>query len=130
MKFAKLSFFLGMLCAATPSIASWERISHDDDSDEYIDLSTIRRKGNKVKVWGISNYSKPMPFGPYKTYRSTKIQWEYDCGNEMQRVFFIMGYTGPMGSGQNTGSEQNPRNWTPVAPETIGERLYHLVCGD
>ena len=120
---------LMMLLAVVSSsaMAEWVKVSEDKLVTAYADPSTIRKLGDKVKMWALWDYSTAQE-GDSKPYMSVRIQNEYNCKEETDRQIYATTFSGNMLEG-NTIDMQGGRNWEPIAPRTFGETLWKFACG-
>ena len=120
---------LMMLLAAVSSSAKaeWVEIGTTNKSTVYADPTTIRKLGNKVKMWALLDYSTAQEAGS-KPYMSVRIQNEYNCKEETDRQIYATTFSGNMAGG-HTINRQGGKKWEPVAPRTIGETLWKFACG-
>jgi hypothetical protein len=116
----------------TPTAAFAEWASLDEDKGYYYDPATIDTQGQRVKVWGVVNYSSPLELGNATT-QSKKILIEYDCLQNRLRTVAFTFTTKAMGQGDSipgfpmlTGSPY--AKWRPVQPETFEQALFNKVC--
>ena len=120
---------LMMLLAAVSSsaMAEWVKVSEDKLVTVYADPTTIRKIGDKVKMWALWDYSTAQE-GDSKPYMSVRIQNEYNCKEETDRQIYATTFSGNMLEG-NTIAMQGGRNWEPIALRTFGETLWKFACG-
>ena len=121
---------LMMLLAAVSSSAKaeWVEIGTTNKSTVYADPTTIRKSGNKVKMWALWDYSTAQEGGS-KPYMSVRIQNEYNCKEETHRQIFATVFTDNMARGNEIAS-QGGRGWEPIAPRTHDEALWKFACGE
>ncbi len=120
---------LMMLLAAVSSsaMAEWVKVSEDKLVTVYADPTTIRKLGDKVKMWALWDYSTAQEGGS-KPYMSVRIQNEYNCKEETARQIYATTFSGNMAGG-HTINRQGGKKWEPVAPRTFGETLWKFACG-
>ena len=124
----KLLITLLLAVLSTSAMAEWVPINDDDISTYYVDPATIRKAGNKVKIWGMTD-SKTMQIYEGKYYLSNKSQFEFDCKNETSTSVAELSFSGNMGSGQVVTSSSKRSGPMPVSPGSIGEFVWKIVCG-
>jgi len=75
-----------MLLAVVSSSAMAEWVSLGESGDKtltnYADPATIRKSGNRVKMWSLYDFKTVQV-----RFRSVRLQIEYDCKEEEYRVF-------------------------------------------
>ncbi len=123
----KLLLALVLAVVSSSAMAEWVKVSEDKLVTAYADPTTIRKLGDKVKMWALWDYSTAQE-GDSKPYMSVRIQNEYNCKEETIRQIFATSFSGNMAEG-NTINRQGGRDWKPVAPRTFGEALWKFACG-
>ena len=114
---------------STSVVAEWTRVSGDNDSTAYADLATIRKAGNKVKMWGLLDY-KVVQTGIDKRYLSISNQHEYDCKEETSRMLTFNEYSKKMGQGEVVYSLGNVHaEFEPITPGSLMATLFKVACG-
>ena len=86
----KLLLTLMLALVNTSAIAEWSVLSRDDSGTGitvYVDLATTRKSGDKIKMWGLTDYKSAMESAEGK-YLSKKSRWEYDCKEAKMRVTY------------------------------------------
>lgn len=136
LKIKKLIPALLLTIVSTSVLAEWTEIGIKKHGDVtmYVDLATIRKKGNKAKIWSLADLKTPKesPSNTNKKYLSAEMQDQYDCEEETARLIAINFYSGNMGTGEvlghetYTSSELLPQ---PIPPGSMGERILKIVCG-
>ena len=121
---------LWLLLVSTNVLAEWtllESASSEDGFDVYVDTQSIRRDGNKVKMWNMYDYKKIKV--DVKSYLASVSHVEYDCKEETLRLIDLFWSTGNMGQGKPVFSNTNIKN-DPISimPETIHESLFNIAC--
>ena len=125
MKWLLLVFAFTFL--STNAMAEWTAVitgKNDRGAIYYFDYSTIRKASNRVKVWELIDFSIAQKVG-----LSMKSQAEFDCENEQSRLLFILSYDKNMGMGEPNNTVNEPSEWQPVVPESVGEALFKAACG-
>jgi hypothetical protein len=116
-----------LLCAvsfATSASATWVKMSENDDADVYIDATTIVKNGDFRQVWQLHDEIKRARDGT----RSSRILWEYDCKGERVRMISATGHDGPMATGKKLYNVYKASDWRDIAPDTMGENGFKVVC--
>jgi len=123
-------FLITLLVLSTaPAYAEWVKIGESQGgSTVYVDPDTVRRNGELVKMWYLTNYSAIHGRGD-NSYLSTKIQAEYDCTEERFRILAVTQFSGNMGSGESVHTESDEGNWEPVSPKSTAQALWKYACG-
>jgi len=78
--FAMHKAILIMLLAVVSSsaMAEWVKVSEDKLVTAYADPTTIRKLGDKVKMWALWDYSTAQE-DDSKPHMSTRVQKEFNC---------------------------------------------------
>jgi hypothetical protein len=124
-----LMMMLGTLSIS--AMAEWTEVgSVEADFVSYVDLATIRRHGNLIKMWNLRDY-KTTQKNVNQGYMSIRSQSEYDCKEEQSRMLAISTFSGNMVKGELVGSVNTDLSsaWEPVAPGTVGEAYWKIACG-
>ena len=128
-----MKILIAVLLAAfsTNVMAEWTMVSGDDYQTAYADLSTIRKSGNRVKMWTLLDYKV---VHTSKTngarYLSAVAQMEYDCKEETARLSALIWYSKSMSQGEVVySSGAMPEDFNPMPPGSVGEILFKIACG-
>ena len=120
-----------LLMVSTSVFAEWTRVTESADGDitYYADFGTIKKKGNKVKMWDLLDY-KTVQRTSYSIYLSQVSRNEYYCEEETKRMLDFYWYSGNMRQGEMVSSQSNIKDeGTSILPESIGETLFKIACG-
>jgi len=115
---------LASLVLTGSALADWEKVAESDNFDRYIDPATIRKDGNLVKVWEITDYKKRDKDG----HLSLRSRTEYDCKQERFRGLSISFHSGPMASSTTLSSWEGPFTWREIPPGTVSEEVLKIIC--
>jgi hypothetical protein len=120
-----------VLCIFNNSVmAEWSAIATAAGRIYYTNPNTIRKSGNKVKMWSLIDYNLVQEVSADIKFLSQKSQQEYDCKEEQRRTLYFSWHTGNMGKGDVTYIDNKPDNkWSPVPPESTDETLWKFACG-
>ena len=114
---------------STSVLAEWTDVGSSDNSTGYADFSTIRKSGNKVKIWNLIDF-KVVQTTDGKRYLSTTAQNEYDCKEETWRNLAFIWYSKNMEQGEVVYSSgtvhEEPR---PMPPNSGAKVFSSSVCG-
>jgi hypothetical protein len=126
----KLLLILILVVVNSSAAAEWTLVQTGKESNEYVDLATIRVSGNLAKMWTLTNISKNI-----KSIRAgekafaVKSVHEYDCKKHQSRLLFVAWYNDYMGIGGIDHSSKSPNSeWKAVAPG-IREICWKIACG-
>ena len=115
---------------STNVLAEWTRVGGNDIYDTYADLSTIRKSGNKVKMWNLYDLRVAEKSYDGTRYLSSSNQREYDCKEETERLLTFIWYSKNMGAGRvvhaSGAYHEEPH---PISPGTLNMLLFKVACG-
>ena len=124
----KLLITLLLAVLSTSAMAEWVPTHDNDILIHYVDPATIRKAGNKVKMWTMYDYKKMQILADFG-FLSYKYQGEYDCQNETDTALAGVFLSGNMGSGQVMGTSFKRSDPMPVSPGSMGEEMWKIACG-
>jgi hypothetical protein len=131
----KLLFSLMLIFVSGNAAAEWTLVggrgndsTAKDYSNDYLDLNTIRKTGNIVKVWGVEDFNSMQNLNG-SNYLSDKALFEYDCKEESFRTLSFTLYSGHLGTDKVVSLNNFIGDWTPIVPESIAEAKWKVVCG-
>lgn len=110
------------------AMAEWTEVGSDNIGGDYVDLASIRKKGNLVKIWVLTDYNTTQHI-ERRAFLSGTSQLEYDCKKKQSRTLAITTFSGNIGKGQVVDSIDANKVWHPVQPESIGETGWKIACG-
>ena len=118
-----------LLLSNGPAYADWVETVQNDQAGVtiYVDSDTIRRKGDRVKMWELIDY-KTIQTVAGTSYLSARVQREYDCAGDLQRTLALTKLSGNMGTGKVMRTNSDEQKWEPVDPGSIGKRLWKIAC--
>ena len=114
---------------STSVLAEWTEVDGNGDFTAYADRSTIRKSGNRVKMWDLTDF-KVVKTVQGKSRLSGASQQEYDCKEETIKVLTFIWYSKNMGVGEVVYSSGTMHEEPiPMSPSSIGEALFKVACG-
>ena len=125
----QLTLLLSLLLITTNAYAEWTLYSSDaKGSVHFYDKSSVKRNGDKVKVWTYMNFTAPDSLAKSVNLSSARMLEEIDCVNETSKHltfhrFFKFDLEGDMWD--NTKS--NP-TIDYIVPNSTIATLMQLVC--
>jgi hypothetical protein len=126
----QLLFLALLILSSGPAYAEWIEVTKSADGITlYYDPSTIRHKGNLVKIWQMYNLGNSETY-MNDSYLSLLVQEEYDCPEERVRILAQTAFAGEMRSGKTVFSTSEEGKWKTVAPGSLHKRMWTLVCGN
>jgi hypothetical protein len=130
----KVIFMLILSFVSSSAMAEWMAVGTSTTGEIftiYVDYSTIRKAGNRVKMWELMDFKTAQRDASNgKFFMSLKEQSEYDCKDEQGRTLYESHHSGGMGTGEVIyGATNSDSNWVPVPPESIDKALWKIACG-
>ncbi len=125
----RLLLIILLFLNSVPAYAEWVRVGGiaQRGLTAYVDLYTIRRKGDLVKIWELWDY-KTIKTMAGNSFLSIKAQRQYDCAEERYQRLTFTEFSGNMGSGTAIFSDSTEQKWEPVAPDSIDQALWEVAC--
>ena len=121
--------FVLLAVLSSSALAEWVPIIRSELAIYYVDATSIRRDGNKIKMLELVDYKKAKLAGNGKPYLSIKFQTEYDCRAEQYRILFFTSSSENMGAGDVVSSKNYTSEWLPTLTENIAEAMRKYGCG-
>ena len=121
-------------CASKPISSSvsaeWDYIARaaDHSSATYVEGTSIRKLGDKVKLWEMLDYEEGRDLGS-KQVLSLKSLKEHDCKEKIYRGLSIIFYSKNMGKGAIVYSNNDTRPWKKVIAGSTNEASFKYACG-
>ena len=116
--------------SSIPAYAEWVAIGYSESLGGYtvyVDPTTIRRKGDLVKVWALTDYTTMQTVAD-TSFLSSKAQNEFDCAEERQHELSVTWFSGNMGNGNGVWNNSDETKWRPVAPGSVGQGVWKFAC--
>ncbi len=125
----KAILILLLAAVSNGAAAEWVNVSTDDSgSTIYADPSTIRKVGNRVKMWVLFDYRKATLDAGDKIMSKRKHE-EYDCKKKQIRLLYLSKHSGRFTEGKVVYLNDIPYNkWVPVVPGSVFEDLWRYAC--
>ena len=129
----KLTLLLLLLMISTNVMSEWTIVGSNDVGDGiyYIDYETIKKKGNKVKLWSLVDTTtvKHIPKG--SDFLSSTSHFEYDCEEQTRRFLDVCFYSKNMQGGKIVFSAANIKTDTAesIIPNSMDDVVFKIACG-
>ena len=123
----KTILMLLLSVVSSSAMAEFVHVNENSFYTFYADPNTIRKSGNKVKMWDLADYKTPEKTGGKETM-STRSQMEYNCEEEKARMLYVTLHTKNMGRGEIVLTINKTAEWKPVTPGSMGESLLKYAC--
>ncbi len=123
-----------LLFVSTNVLAEWTKVSAASvvtigDFTVYADIQSIRKNGNKVKMWKLVDFKTVQNIDNVR-YLSMLVREEYDCLEETSRRLDGYEYSGNMKNGDIVTSLPNLIEQSEtVIPGSVIETLLKVACG-
>ena len=120
-------------CASEPISSSvsaeWDYIARaaDRSSATYVQGASIRKLGDKVKLWEMLDYEEVRQLGS-KEFLSFKSLKEHDCKGKKYRGLSVILYSKNMARGTIVYSNNDTRPWKDVITGSINEASFKYAC--
>jgi hypothetical protein len=123
----KILFFL-LLSISSVVHANWTFTQSSENSDSvfYIDVSTIQFIDGNVRAWFKVEYSSDALMAQKHKWRSVRSLEEFDCREKKYRVLSLTSFKQP--NLNDIDRTFNASNWDFIAPNTISDKHFKLVC--
>ena len=102
----------------------------------YYDPKTIRRDGDLVTLWQLTDYKWMQGNAPFGTFMmgphrflSTKTHKEFDCALNTVRLLASSEFSRHMGTGTQNVVLVEQGDGQPVKPGSINQALWEVACG-
>ena len=110
---------------STSTLAEWTLVDSNESFDSYVNFATIRRDGEKAKMWTMADYKARNG----KPYLSDNTLVAFGCKDETLRVLSLTRFKKNMGLGEVTSIDNAPGEVAYVLPDSLGEKLLKIACG-
>ncbi|MCH9639323.1 MAG: hypothetical protein K0U40_07500 [Betaproteobacteria bacterium] len=127
----KLLITLTLILMSTNTMAEWTEMGKSDEAGGYIayaDLTTIRKAGNRVKMWTLIDYKNEQKASGVN-FSSKSIRRDYDCQGRHMRILAFKLFSWNMEKGRLVRSYNQPQEWEEVEAESMGETEWKVACG-
>jgi hypothetical protein len=110
--------------------AEWTSIGKNEDAGAtiYAETQTIRKKGNKVKIWSLYDYNK-VQVADNTPYISSREIDEFDCSDATYQSLEISAFSENMGKGKVVSLYSIKSNIHEIPPHSVIEGLFKVACG-
>jgi len=126
----KVILMMLLVVMSSSAMAEWVQVNENEQYITYANPTTIRKSGNKVKMWELFDYDIVHSHASSSTqYASVKQQSEYSCRKEQSRILYQVLLSENMGKGKRIITIVDPSKWKPIEPDTIGVVVLKYACG-
>jgi hypothetical protein len=118
-----------LMLFAPPAWADWDFVVETESGTQvFIDFQTVRKEGNRVKVWQLTNYLKPQKIPSGLEIFSLRTRYEFDCKDETSRMLAITAFPEQYAKGKELGHEGESNKWEHIAPRSTHSEVLKKVC--
>lgn len=118
-----------MINSGLAHASHWTAIGLFDVGTFYIDDDNVTTSGLYRKVWTSLDYREPhVNQHDQKTYKSIRMQMEFNCQNQTVRTLSLSYHTGVRLSGEILSSEGVIEQFEPVPADTPVFKIMRQVC--
>ena len=122
-----------LVCAALALVgvslsqAAWVSVANTADAQVYYD-DAISKEGDRVTVWRLTNFAKPLTNLEGKEILSEKSRTTVDCANRKMANSQVMRFSGKDASGEVLNQYETPLRFTTVATGSVDAALVQKLC--
>ena len=129
MKIIFVAVLMASLTMASMSaLAEWFRASGNDRVTAYADSTSLRQKGNIVRMTSLFDFKVENLLEDGTSYQSVVRETEFNCKDHVQHMVGFSLYSGNMGKGRVLDKGGDPQDWKPVSPSGIASSMYKFAC--
>ena len=120
------------LCSAcalwcVPASAQWQLLSTDAQAQYFIG-EDVQREGDRISLWRLSNFVKPLTNLEGKEVLSEKTRTTLDCQAGKLANSEVTRFAGLNGQGEVMNHYETPLRFTRIAPDGVDAVLMQKVC--
>ena len=97
------------------------------DAQVYYD-DAISKEGDRVTVWRLTNFTKPLTNLEGKEISSEKSRTTVDCASRKMANSQVLRFSGKDASGEVLNQYETPLRFTTVAAGTVDAELVRKLC--
>lgn len=117
-----------MLAMATPlAHAEWRHLATNPEGQFFYD-DAVQREGDRVNVWRMTDFAKPLTNLEGKEVRSDKSRTTVDCANAKLANSQVTRYAEAKAQGEVMNHYDTPLRFTRIAPDSVDAVLMQKVC--
>jgi hypothetical protein len=116
-----------LMLVACSAWADWKQVAEGTDTVLFVDFGSIRKDGNKLRVWQMTNFSKPrIVLG--QEVLSLRARVEFDCKKEQEKLVSVSLFSQYFATGDLIKLEDKGADWKDIPPDTVGWDVFKSVC--
>jgi hypothetical protein len=108
--------------------AAWTLVDDGARKATYLEMDSIRRSNESVKVFALTDYKVEQTFKGGTRYFSTVILYEFDCADQRRRALQAAAYSEITRGGTRVFNITEPSEWEYVEPGTIDDAKMRVAC--
>jgi hypothetical protein len=126
----RVFFITFLMLSSEPTYAQWAAVGENVDLDTiYVDIETIRRRGELAEVWVMTDSKLAKRFLDTNTfYLSVRQLQQFNCDEERSRILNATWFSSNMGKGTMIDTLTKEGQWNPLPPGSVGRRLMEVIC--
>jgi hypothetical protein len=109
------------------SQAAWVSVANKEDAQVYHD-DAISKEGDRVTVWRLTNFAKPLTNLEGKEILSEKSRTTVDCATRKMANSQVLRFSGKDASGAVLNQYETPLRFTTVATGSVDAALVQKLC--
>jgi len=109
------------------SQAAWVSVADTADTQVYYD-DVISKEGDRVTVWRLTNFAKPLTNLEGKEILSEKSRTTVDCASRKMANSQVLRFSGKDASGEVLNQYETPLRFTTVATGSVDAALVQKLC--
>jgi hypothetical protein len=109
------------------SQAAWVSVANTADAQVYHD-NTLSKEGDRVTVWRLTNFAKPLTNLEGKEILSEKSRTTVDCASRKTANSQVLRFSGKDASGEVLNQYETPLRFTTVATGSVDAELINKLC--
>ncbi len=116
------------IVASLPAHAEWISYQRSSDTDELVDAQPVSQDGGRLKIWTLTNYTKPMTTLEGQDYLSEKMLTTVDCAARKVGAEQVIRY-GAVNAGDDVISAmETPLRLVKVKAGSTEDALVAQLC--
>ncbi len=109
--------------------AGWSRVGESKAMAVYANPFSIRRKGDKVRLWQLFDLRTAKQHAAGQRYLSVKHEAEYDCKEIRYRTLSFSYYSANMGNGEEVFTDDDAKKWDAITVGSADHLFWKMACG-
>ena len=109
------------------SQAAWVSVANTTDAQVYYD-DAISKEGDRVTVWRLTNFVKPLTNLEGKEISSEKSRTTVDCVSRKMANSQVLRFSGKDASGEVLNQYETPLRFTTVDPNSAESIFIKSLC--